>query len=669
MKVRFTTLFLLLATSVLHAQTTPILMSYQGRVTDVAGVLIGNTTPVNRAVIFKLYSAASGGTPLYAETQSVTISGGEFSVLIGNGTGISTLPGPSSPATTPYKHLNDIVNSSTYSSLYLGVTVDDGTAAADPEISPRQQMVSGAFALRAKVAESVAGSSITTTMLGDGQVSTGKIASGAVDSSRILDASIVATDIANSTITSAKLDTTTVGVWTPVGSSVYRNGNVGIGEANPGFPLNFGTQTLGQKISLWGNSGNNYGFGIQNSLLQIHTGSSGSDVAFGYGSSAAMTETMRVKGNGNVGIGTSTPAEKLVVAGIAQADRLYSNGVVRARGGSYGANGTNAGFSFDGNGDSDGGMFSGADGILQFYTNGGEKLRLTGDGKLGIGTSSPTEKLSIQDGRIWFSTSTGNGDDGGIGGQMASNDYFRIFGSGSNDAGALYIDTYDGADEPIVFRQVAGAPGATTTAYERMRVNSDGRIGINTTNTSQGNLSVGGSLTSVGSRSGGNAYARMSYIADRGGIAFEVYNTSQGGTTNWRNFSFDGDSNLDFYSDIRLKKDITLAEPMLDRLMQLPFHRFRWKDNSDADQKHEFGVIAQEVEPLFPDLISKGTDGFLTVGYTTFATIACKSIQELKVQVDDGINGVQEQLDEKDRKIADLEARLVALEKMMHSSK
>lgn len=92
------------------------------------------------------------------------------------------------------------------------------------------------------------------------------------------------------------------------------NGNVGIGNANPGFPLSF-APTLGDKISLWSNSSNSYGFGIQGSLLQIHTDINGADIAFGYGSSTAFTETMRIKGTGNVGIGTNAPGEKLSVSG------------------------------------------------------------------------------------------------------------------------------------------------------------------------------------------------------------------------------------------------------------------------------------------------------------------------------------------------------------------
>ncbi len=103
------------------------------------------------------------------------------------------------------------------------------------------------------------------------------------------------------------------------GSGMAMNGsNVGIGTTTAGFPLNF-ANVLGDKIALWGQSGNYYGFGVQSGLLQIHADISGSDIAFGYGSSGSFTENMRIKGTGAVGIGTSTPASgvKLDVNGKA----------------------------------------------------------------------------------------------------------------------------------------------------------------------------------------------------------------------------------------------------------------------------------------------------------------------------------------------------------------
>lgn len=82
------------------------------------------------------------------------------------------------------------------------------------------------------------------------------------------------------------------------------NGNVGIGTTTPGHPLTF-ADALGDKISLFGQSDEHYGLGIGQSLLQIYSSTATADIAFGWGSSAAFEESMRVKGNGNVGIGST----------------------------------------------------------------------------------------------------------------------------------------------------------------------------------------------------------------------------------------------------------------------------------------------------------------------------------------------------------------------------
>lgn len=97
--------------------------------------------------------------------------------------------------------------------------------------------------------------------------------------------------------------------------SLTAGGGVGIGTTTPGFPLTF-SDALGDKISLWGQSGASYGFGIQSSLLQIHTDADSADIAFGSGSSSSFKETMRIKGNGKVGIGTN-PMGALDVKGAA----------------------------------------------------------------------------------------------------------------------------------------------------------------------------------------------------------------------------------------------------------------------------------------------------------------------------------------------------------------
>jgi len=104
-------------------------------------------------------------------------------------------------------------------------------------------------------------------------------------------------------------------------------GNLAIGGFIPTYPLQFNS-VLGDKISLWGGAGAHYGFGIQGSLLQIHTVNAVSDVAFGYGSSAAFTETMRIRGNGSVGIGIAAPNAKLQVKSSNQSAPANTDGIL-----------------------------------------------------------------------------------------------------------------------------------------------------------------------------------------------------------------------------------------------------------------------------------------------------------------------------------------------------
>ena len=88
-----------------------------------------------------------------------------------------------------------------------------------------------------------------------------------------------------------------------------RNGNMGIKNTNPQFPISF-QDVDGDKISLFHDfNGNYYGMGIGNAVMQLTTPHNNSDIVFGYGRSNNFTENMRIKGNGVVGIGESNPAQ------------------------------------------------------------------------------------------------------------------------------------------------------------------------------------------------------------------------------------------------------------------------------------------------------------------------------------------------------------------------
>lgn len=125
---------------------------------------------------------------------------------------------------------------------------------------------------------------------------------------------------------------------------------------------------------------------------------------------------------------------------------------------------------------------------------------------------------------------------------------------------------------------------------------------------------------------------------------------------------YDGDSNWDFVSDRRFKKDIVDVEPMLDRALQVQVRRYRWKDGP-SDSKHMLGVIAQEVQPLFADLVSEMEDPNtkeknLAVGYGDFALIAIKSLQELKTEKDAERAAFEKEIRELKKDVESLKGRL-----------
>lgn len=87
-------------------------------------------------------------------------------------------------------------------------------------------------------------------------------------------------------------------------------------------------------------------------------------------------------------------------------------------------------------------------------------------------------------------------------------------------------------------------------------------------------------------------------------------------------------------SDKRLKKDIVDMESILDKVMQAKPKRYKFK--SDETNQECIGFIAQEMELLFPEVVSKGTEGDsgqerYTMDYGLLSTIAIQAVKEQQV--------------------------------------
>jgi hypothetical protein len=97
-------------------------------------------------------------------------------------------------------------------------------------------------------------------------------------------------------------------------SILYQTGSsIGINTApiDLSYPLSFAS-SIGPKINLFNNS--NYGFGVDNGLLQIFANASVDRVGIGYGNYNSFTETLTVRGD-KVGIGITLPSYSLDVIG------------------------------------------------------------------------------------------------------------------------------------------------------------------------------------------------------------------------------------------------------------------------------------------------------------------------------------------------------------------
>ena len=78
-------------------------------------------------------------------------------------------------------------------------------------------------------------------------------------------------------------------------------------------------------------------------------------------------------------------------------------------------------------------------------------------------------------------------------------------------------------------------------------------------------------------------------------------------------------------SDENFKKDISTITGALDKVKQLRGVDFTWKDNDTKGK----GVIAQELQQVFPELVSEESDGNLSVNYTGLIAVLIEAIKDL----------------------------------------
>lgn len=83
-------------------------------------------------------------------------------------------------------------------------------------------------------------------------------------------------------------------------------------------------------------------------------------------------------------------------------------------------------------------------------------------------------------------------------------------------------------------------------------------------------------------------------------------------------------------SDITLKENLVNIKSPLDAINTLNGYHFTWKENGDG----AYGVVAQEIEALFPEMVREGKDGIKRVSYDSLIPVLIEAIKELKKKVE-----------------------------------
>jgi hypothetical protein len=89
-------------------------------------------------------------------------------------------------------------------------------------------------------------------------------------------------------------------------------------------------------------------------------------------------------------------------------------------------------------------------------------------------------------------------------------------------------------------------------------------------------------------------------------------------------------------SDIRLKNNIKPIENPLDKIHSISGNSFDWNvDKQDIYNGKDYGVIAQEIENILPELVITKEDGYKAVKYDKLVSLLIEGIKELSNEVNE----------------------------------
>jgi trimeric autotransporter adhesin len=254
--------------------------------------------------------------------------------------------------------------------------------------------------------------------------------------------------------------------------------------------------------------------------------------------------------------------------------------------------------------DANTGVFFGSD-VVGLSTGGTERVRVDASGNVGIGTSSPNERVTIA--------------------SSGSASYVQICDSstGTTSGDGLFLGSFNGAAELKTKENNVLTFGTNNT--ERARIDSSGNLLVGTTSQirSGDRMSVVGTGAQVATFFNGtntSGSSTISSILQSNGNNTSTYHL-WGNTDAVGNWFLYGNGTTTFSSDLRLKKNIeTTRDGYLEDVAKLRVVKYNWRNDEDGKPK-ELGLIAQEVEQVFPGLVQEDAEKISADDETRYKSI------------------------------------------------
>jgi hypothetical protein len=397
---------------------------------------------------------------------------------------------------------------------------------------------------------------------------------------------------------------------------------------------------------------------------------------------------------GNVGIGTTTPTSKLDISGsggetiiMRDNDNLESDGAFASYIRSKDSAGTNVWYLGDGS-SSVGGLWllNYQAKPIHFANNGTSKMTIDGTGNVGIGTTTPNSALDvggtsnsayIQNLATWGLNARvqgliiipeGNVTDDGAGSLKFDQLIVMnpLSGSWVRVAGGTYsLGTWASLWVPI---PPTGARGTIITptilAWSDSDRNYEGKDRVLLAQRN-GNGAIWTRFGTPANLTGsGGSY----FLGNVGiGVTAPGYKLQVGSAGDGSEARANAWNAL---SDERLKKDFALIQSPLKKILEIDGYTYFWRQGFDTRRK--IGLKAQKVKKVFPEAVSKGSDGFYSISYDHLVAPIIGAIKELYqkwLSHDEEIQHLKKENEKLKFQNLALEERMNRLENMMENPK